>query len=81
MAKRKEWSPLEDAKEHMEGLKSSIDKCKGDDVAIYSAVTFGNIEAAFCGREIDEDTMVVMKEDVRRLIHRFDQKCKCEKRI
>lgn len=78
--KHGDWNPLEDAKWFIDKLHIEIDTCNATGMAGRSAGAVGNIEAAFYEKRIDEDTMVIMKNNVEQLIHQFDQKCKCQHR-
>jgi hypothetical protein len=76
-AKPGDWNPLEDAKWFIDELSKEIDKCNATGMAARSAGAFGNLEAAFYRNDINEDTMVSMKDNVGRLINQFDKKCEC----
>lgn len=49
-------------------------------MAIQSAAALSDIDAAFYEKEIDDEIMMNMKEDVRKLIDSFGEKCRCEKK-
>lgn len=76
-AKPGDWNPLESAKRFIDELSKEIDKCNATGMAARSAGAFGNLEAAFYTNEIDEDTMVSMKDNVTSLIYQFNKKCEC----
>lgn len=74
------WSPLEDAKWFIDQLGTEVNKCNAEGMASRTAGAFGNIEAAFYKKEIDEETMEKMKGEVIQSISYFSKKCMCQKR-
>lgn len=73
-----DWSPLKFAEDSIDNLKDKVKQCNGYDVSINAASAFGNLEAAFYEKEIDEDNMNEMKGKVRILLSSFNYRCKCQ---
>lgn len=77
---KKLWSPLEDAKWFMDKVKEEVDNCDATSMAARAAGAQGMLEAAFYTKEITEDVMVIMKDDLAKLIAQFNTKCKCQRK-
>ena len=75
----KQWSPLEDAKWFIEELKKGVSDCNATGMASRAAGAQGYIEAAFYSKEIDEDKMQEMKDEISTLISNFNDNCSCIK--
>jgi len=72
------WSPLKFAEDSIKELRDKVKICSGSEVSLNAASAFGNLEAAFYEKEIDEDKMNEMKDEVRGLLFSFNDKCKCQ---
>ena len=72
------WNPKELAEEAIIRLSDGISVCDGTDVARHAAIAYGNIEASFADKLIDEDEMEEMKTKTSKLITEFDRNCTCE---
>jgi hypothetical protein len=72
------WSPLKFAEDSINDLRDKIKICNGTDTSLNAASVFGNLEAAFYEKEINEDRMNEMKDNIRRLLFSFNEKCKCQ---
>ena len=72
------WSPLKFAEESIKDLRDKVKICNGAEVSLNSASAFGNLEAAFYEKEINEERMNEMKDEVRSLLFSFNEKCKCQ---
>jgi hypothetical protein len=74
------WDPAGDAFRCIENIRKAIDKCAVTDAMAGTGCAFGNAEAAFYEKQIDEDEMDTIKSDASELRSDFISKCKCEKR-
>jgi len=77
-AKPGTFHPLEDAKWFIDKLKYEVERCNATSMAGRAAGAQGMLEAAFYEKEIDEDTMQGMKDELSHIISSFDNKCKCQ---
>ena len=72
------WDPLQFAEDSIKDLRNKVKVCNGAEVSLNAASAFGNLEAAFYEKEIDEERMSEMKDEVRSLLFSFNDKCKCQ---
>lgn len=75
-----EWDPLGQANECIGRLRKAIDDCNALDAMAFTGCAYGNAEAAFYEKVINEDDMVSIKDTADNLRQEFSRKCKCEQR-
>ena len=71
-----EWSFISDARDHIKKLESSSKKCETE-TALWAKAAGKKIEAAFCGREIDEETKDELDAEINKHIDYFRNRCMC----
>lgn len=72
------WSPLKFAEDSIKDLRDKVKICNGAETSLNAASAFGNLEAAFYEKEINEERMNEMKDEVRGLLFSFNEKCRCQ---
>lgn len=71
------WNPLDKARRCIENIKNAIDKCAITDAMAGTGCAFGNAEAAFYEKQINEEEMDTIKDDAASLRSDFIRKCRC----